>query len=496
MRNSVIAYHNLKVSTPYEIKSLSEIKIENSLNEHSKVYISGIISDEMKESYAEKAKTQDIIEVIQVADDSKEELLFKGFVTGIAIKSVRGVYYIEIEGLSNTFQLDIKLKKRSFQNEGMSYKDVVKKILSDYEGADFIDTASNDKKIEKFIVQYNETDWEFIKRMASRFNTGLIADVQSGGPKFWFGVPGGSSRGQLDEYHYNVNKELGNYRLKSRNLIKGIIEEDFVYYEIETDKLMNIGDSVNFKERQLLVFKSCTEIKNSMLKHTYVLASKGGLSQDTVFNEKVKGSSIEGKVIDIKNDYIRVHLDIDKEQKKEEAYWFPYSTFYSTEGQTGWYCMPELNDSVKLYFPSEREELGIVMDSMRRRSKGGDKIGNPDIKYFRTRFGKEAMFSEKEIVVTGKDEKIFIKLNEDNGIEMYSEKEVKIVAGNNLEMMAKKIKLNAASELDLICRSSSIMMEGTTHIRGSTVRIDPNRDSKNHSEEYDKFVKEDEDSEQ
>ncbi|WP_411680975.1 hypothetical protein [Clostridium thailandense] len=54
--------------------------------------------------------------------------------------------------------------------------------------------------------------------------------------------------------------------------------------------------------------------------------------------------------------------------------------------------MPEAGDSVKLYFPSNKEEEAVVINSVRKKDKGGDKIDRPEVKYFRASSGKEAMF--------------------------------------------------------------------------------------------------------
>jgi hypothetical protein len=247
--------------------------------------------------------------------------------------------------------------------------------------------------------------------------------------------------------------------------------DDFIYYEVETDRILGIGDIVTFKDKNLYVCESVTQIKNSILKHDYVLAPNFGLKQNMLYNKRIAGVSIEGKVIDIKEDNVRIHLEIDRSQNKEEAFWFPYSTFYTTEGSTGWYCMPELGDSVKLYFPSNREAEGIVMNSIRKGTNGGDKIHQPDIKYFRTIFGKELMFSEKELVITAKDGEVLIRLNEDEGIEVFSTKQVKIYAKEDITIdSGKKMIITAGEEIDINCKESNIKMDGVTYIKGKQVR--------------------------
>jgi len=468
--NTTIAYGNVKINSPYDIKTILSFRMERSINNHAKIYISGIISEENKAKYVEQATIKDIIEVTQTDDNSATTMLFKGVVTEIEIKAARGVYYIDIVGASSTFNMDIKLKRRSFQDKDMAYIDLVKKVIADYPG-DSIDMAAKGKKLEKFIIQYDETDWEFLKRMASHFNTGLVSDQLSDKPKFWFGIPEGGSKGNLEEFNYSIGKKIEEYRQLSENKVDGIDAGDFTYFEVETEKILNIGDSVSFNNVNLYVHKSMSYIKNSVLRHVYYLVPKKGLTQDLLLNEKACKKAVEGKVIEVKEDNIRVHLDIDKEQPKDKAYWFPYSTGHSSEGNTGWYCMPELDDKVKLYFPTNREEEGVIVDSIRRGIKGGDKIQNPDEKYFRTKFKKENKFTEKELAFSAKDDKVLISMHEDKGIEILCDSELKIKSENDLIINADNIEIEASDGIDIVCNSSSIKMDGKTDIKGSLVKV-------------------------
>ncbi|TYQ16963.1 UNVERIFIED_CONTAM: hypothetical protein Cloal_3553 [Acetivibrio alkalicellulosi] len=463
-----VVYGNIKVVSPFEILYLCQLKIHKCLNQHTRVSFTGVIHPDKKDSYVNSVSVSDTIQVSKV--DSSEDILFKGIVSNIEINAVRGIHYLKVEAVSATYNLDIKFKRRSFQHKDMTYKDLIKEVIKDHSGTDFIDTVSKGKVLEKFIIQYDETDWEFLKRMASHFNTALVPDSNNDKAKFWFGIPQGSSKGKLEEFHYRVSKTIGIYRESSENYIGDIEEKDFTYYEIETDKLLCIGDKVQYNNISLVVYKITSEIISGILKHLCVLTPEKGLSQNIIRNKKVFKVSVEGKVIETKEDNIRIHLEIDDKQKKDEAYWFPYSTFFTTEGSTGWYCMPEIDDYVKLYFPSNKEEEAIVINSIRRRINKGDKIDDPDVKYFRTKFKKEKKYNKEELLLSAKDDKVLIKLHQDKGIEIYSDSEIKIKSDNNMEIDAENIEMKAADEISMKCKASSIKMDGTTHIKGTFVR--------------------------
>lgn len=468
MSEIIMPGHNIRV-LPYDICP-TELAIVKCINDHARARVVAVVLEGEKDKYVNMTQTQTNIE-IKYEDDSGVTQMFKGVVTDIEVKAVRGIFYVTIDGISNTFNLDLKIKRRSFQDKNMAYTSLIKEVIKDYPGADYIDVAAKSKKIEKFIIQYDETDWQFLKRMASHFNAGLIADTNSDKPKFWFGVPQGGQKGNIEQFNYSVSKRIGDFRVSSENFIEGIDEKDFTYFKVETSAIFNIGDSVSFLDKSLYVFQSIARLKDGIVAHEYLLTQEKGMSQNLILNENVKGASVEGKVIDIKEDNLRVHLEIDEKQDKEEAYWFPYSTYYTTEGQTGWYCMPELDDYVKLYFPTNKEEEGVIINSIRRKTVGGDFITDPDVKYFRTKFGKELMFNKDEIMITGKDEEVLIRLVAEEGIEIYSNKDIKIKADKGLFIESgKNINISAGSTISVVCKDSQIEMNGETTIKGSKVK--------------------------
>ena len=71
---------------------------------------------------------------INEVNEKHSKILFDGIVWNIRISNVNGVYYLEIQGFTSSFELDIKEKRRSFQNVNMTYDDLIAQILKDYSG--------------------------------------------------------------------------------------------------------------------------------------------------------------------------------------------------------------------------------------------------------------------------------------------------------------------------------------------------------------------------
>jgi hypothetical protein len=468
---TINALHDLEL-TPYGLE-LKEMRLVKRYNDHDRLTFTGIVYEGRKDKYINMTEDQTQIELKITGAAQNTKPLFRGIVLDINIQANNDVYYLTVEAISNTYQFDVRRKSRTFQNIKLTYRDLLKQVLADTSGADFRDSASGGATTGKFILQYNETDWQFCKRMASRFHAGLIPDHSSDKPKFFFGLPEGGRRAGLESSHYSVHRRLHEYRNAAENYISGIGEADYTVYEVESGQIVEVGSEVDFNGQTLYVKEAVTEAKQGLVTNLYSITTAKGLSQNDIYNSQISGVSLPGKVIDRSRDMVRVHLDIDQKQHKEEAVWFSYVTNYSTEGHSGWYCMPEIEDQIRLYFPSRKEEEAVVTSSVRQdlEESATNKVSNPDIKIFRTKSGKELKFSPEEIVITGKDDEVFLRINEKTGIEISSVKPVKIVSQAEINMESQqKIVLTAADEINISCKESGIWMDGETNIKGSKVK--------------------------
>lgn len=335
-----------------------------------------------------------------------------------------------------------------------------------------LDTASQEAAIGTIQIQYYETDWNYIKRMASHFNAGLVANCILSGPKIYFGIPIGVSIGKIEEYRYRITKNLAEYQKASSNTNKKVQEKDSTIIHITTEKNFEIGDKGTFEGAELYIRKKEIKMRKGVLCFHYELSTKNGMSCSKIFNKKMAGVSIKGKVLERVRDHLKIHLEIDKEQDKGTAWLFPYATIYASEGNSGWYCMPEENDTVLVYFPDANAENAVGTSSVRVQGSAGDKIDNPQVKYFRTADGKEVMFSPEGIIITCSDNSIFIEMNQNSGITISSEENIKISSDKEIKIEAEEeITISAEEQINITCKSGKIKMDGDVDIHGREVRI-------------------------
>ncbi|NLW45858.1 MAG: hypothetical protein GXY86_00740 [Firmicutes bacterium] len=464
----------IQIISPYELVILTDLRINRKPNYHAQAYFSAVIPEGKKDSYVENAIIGDRIEINQAEKGQIVRPLFKGLVTKIKVKTVRDIYYLEVEALSSTYELDIKLKKRSFQNERMSYNELFRKVLQEYKGADCNDQISNGAELGRFTIQYEETDWQFLKRMASRFRATLIPDPTQDRAKFWLGIPDGK-KVEAEDFHFTVSKNLAEYEKASGNYDDGVIETDYIGYELESSQILNIGDQVKFQGVNLVVAQAQGRVLKGVFKHNYLLTPKTGVRQNPIYNRKITGAAIRGKVIDCQKDRAKIHLEIDETQNQDEACWFPVATLYTAEGHSGWYWMPEPGDEVRLQFPNKHEENAQIIRAIRKDGADNPKITDPDIKYLGNAYGKELQLDANVLKFTAKEEKInkmFIKLDGEAGVEIQSDQIIRIESKNDLMWEGKTIDIRAGLGIYMACDTSSMILDGEVHGKGTIAKIE------------------------
>ncbi|WCF08122.1 contractile injection system protein, VgrG/Pvc8 family [Paenibacillus thiaminolyticus] len=407
------------------------------------------------------ANDTDTIEIPELSDEGDViRTLFHGVLSDIAVMVVRGVYHLEIEAVSHSYRLDVKPKTRSFQNHKMPYEELVQHILSGYLGSDFIDLTFGNAPLDQFTVQYQETDWQFLQRMVSRFGTVLIPEAAADSPKLWVGSPEGKPD-SLRNTNYQVLRTLNNYGQK---------EDGVTSYSIVTKRYYNLGDRILFKNKPLIVTGSTSLLREGMITHEYILQAEADSRWQPIWNESIRGISLAGKVIDAVKDKVKLHLNIDDVQTKEDACWFPYSSPYVAEGKTGLYCIPQIGDTVQLYIPNHREEEAFVRSSLRQ---GGNspKLGNPGVKYWGNPFGKELRFSGNELRMTAQENHVFMKLHDTEGIELHSKEAIVLHADREIELEAGRLDIRDKEAVYLLSGSSSIVLDGDTDVKAGHVTV-------------------------
>jgi hypothetical protein len=424
---------------PFEFETVSEIRIDKRINEHSTLYVRGLVKD-----IFETGPVTDSTEKTPVTFSNDGKVYFNGVLSRINISRCDAVYCLEVYAVSHTVSLDVRKYKRSFQDNGETYESVVKRIINSGESIGKVIFNAPESKVDRILLQYNETDWDFAKRLASHTNSVLIPVTASGTPSFYFGVQEEGS-GDIDTHNFAISKDFDLYRRMVDE--PGFAEGDSVTYTVETDDFLDyeLGGKINFNGQTLYVRRASMRLADAAMFCTYALAPKAAISAPKIYNRDITGLVLEGTVMKAENDDIKIHLSIDQDEYNrldsditpdvEKAHFFEYATGYSAEGHTGWYVMPEEGDMAQLLFPKEDEWYAYASACVRQDDT--ERTTDPLVKYLRTPFGKEIKLDEKEILITSRDDETFIRINEDTGIEIITPKPIRISSGSTMDIFSE-----------------------------------------------------------
>lgn len=477
MELDFISYDSLGIST-FDIKYIKDLSIENRINQHGSVKITGIIDEKVKDMYIHTVEEMTPIEVYS-EKDNKHISLFNGVITSLKINVIDKVYKIFIEAKSITYIMDIYERKRSFQNTNMTSHNLIDKIMGEYKNIKYEINIPNEP-IGEFTLQYNETDWEFLKRFLSKYNEGIINSIQSEKPKLFFGPPEIQINPKKHIKNYTVYKDINEYNDVKNNYIEGIKDTDFVIYRVGLDEIFNIGEKFTYIGRNFYIKGLKYDLKDSKLETLYDLSPRGGLKQKKLYNTKVIGISINGSILGVNRDRVKVKLDIDNASDSQSSYWFPYSTVAASPDGGGWYCMPEIGEKVRVYCPTKEEKKAIAISAIGAyspKSKGNnDRMSNPEIKSLKTDSGQEVKFTPTGILIECDGGNAKMELNKDGSVNVTGQKNINIACTENLSLRAEnELSILGEKSIDILCESgSSLIMDESEEITFTGTRVHNN----------------------
>jgi len=451
------------IITPYELITILDINFERDINEHAKFRAKAIVPEEVKDEYIFNSNFGKVVELIQ-SKDGEDKTLFTGLLSKIRIETEGELYILYIEVISHSYLLDIKVKRRSFQDINMTYFNLVTQVSSEY-GASVIFTQNKGRTQNEFIIEYKETDWQFIKRMASRFNQGLYPSVSNRKPSYFFGAPEINDGITIDEHVFVIRKDIADYEYLSSNYIDDVAEFDFINYWVETYIQLELGENVTYKGLSLYVKSIRASLVNSVLRFEYLLCSKKGLQKEYFENPQLQGIAVFGHVIAIQRDQVKVHIhEIDKSQDVGTAYWFPYSAMYASDDGSGWYCMPEKNDDVRIEFPNTNDRDAFAVSSISKYNpkvsdKREDRMGDTEVRYIRNPQGMEVTLTPTQVIISANNEGVII-MDEIGNITVFAKDEIAIKSGREILLDAgESIVIQAEEKINIKCQKAEINMD-------------------------------------
>ena len=372
--------------------------------------------------------------------DVEEDVLFYGVIHSATEYYYSGILTLQITALSLSWMLDLEKKSRSFQKTEQTHSQVISAILEEYNAS--ADYHIDDKPIEKPYIQYNETDWEFIRRISSRLEALVIPMARSDSPGIHVGFPKGKSASQLESrtYCFALDDEFCRNRSGDKR--------QCIYYNVDDCIPRHIGDAVLFQGEVWYVCDSNAWIdkSKSVLKFTYRLASGNHIKTLPNYNPAFRGRSLTGKVIERQAEKLRLHLNIDEEQNVGDAY------FYTWLPESGniMYNMPPLETSVSLYMQNDDEHSAICVRNVRANGSSCAFTQDVNQRFLMTEPGKSLSLKPETMDLTVTETGDSTLLDDNFGCRISSKKEVIIQAVGNISILGATVDMKAPKEITTV----------------------------------------------
>ena len=496
----MLCYENLRFEGAFSGVTIWELSIDVCYNDHAYMTVYGMFPSFDKDKYLTNNLEDEIVTLISVTEENCEKVLFCGVILEINILHRGDVYTVSIEAVSMTYLLDICKESMSYQNSSLTFYDVIETELLEKKVT--YASCCNDLNdiIKDFLIKYEETKWTFIKRLVSWRKLGLIPDITQNIPAFQIGLPVNQIVHKLNGIPEQVKQNLRtNAECVENSLIKDIPSEDLKQNILNnrTEKF-DIGDNIEINGIINRVYKihAILDKRDAIVRFSYTLATEKGFQQSLLFNKDIRGMCINGRVIDRKKDFSKVHLfSIDKIQEVDDATWFKVASHYCAGTDQGWCAMPELDDVLTLYFPTEKESdcflretvpalftssLTAKVNTLHKAAKnpymptaGDNKTEGsiPADKYLDAPNGQKMLANDKFIHFSSKGNFSTISLTSEKRDLVGTTLGLKLKTDGDINVVGKNIKLgsNATETLSissnniiLVCDESSIVLDEST----------------------------------
>ncbi|SEJ89655.1 Phage late control gene D protein (GPD) [Propionispira arboris] len=464
---SAITYDKIKITSPWNIQTIYELSIKKTLNNHAELRLTALVNESDASKVGLQETTEDQIRVY-TDDGETKSWLFKGRLKNVKVSVRTGLYTITAYFLSETSVFDSEQKNRSFQDTSLTYNDIAAKIMEDYPEKSFELTA-DPVTIDGPLIQYQETDWQFIKRLASYQETVIVPDVTMDNQIFSYGYPKVYGEKTLpDDIAYSSGKDIKAY-YTDYDYNPNLVENEYTYFEVESYDELTFGDKVTFHNYEMYVGDVTIELKKGLLVYNATLVRQLTIRQNPIYNEKIQGNSIEGTILAVQNQEIKLHLNIDQEQDEATAYWYPFVP-PTTDIL---YLMPQIGTNASLYIPGLMEQNAIITGCVRTNGAECEQTSDPSTRYLATEYGQEMKLAPGGIYFTAGRNDLVLTFDDEEGVTISSHKGIVLEAKEEIIIDSKtKVTFSSPNQIKMVTPTGGLSMENEIHFANMKTIID------------------------
>lgn len=437
-----ITYNNIQIDgVPYT--RILDMEIEHSANNHASAYVRLEAAYNDIQEFVKRTDERLIVKITTTAA-GQPSVLFCGVIDKIdsSLESEYGELILRLK--STSILLDHRKNNKSFQKTSITYEQMLQELVQGYAT---LSVEVSDRAIGSMIVQCNETNWEFCKRMASRLGVALITTIDKELPMIYVGPPQNYKEYEISPMEGMEVKGVSEVATSSAPIKQGV--------QVSTLQYMFLGDGAVLSGDSSRVREIHSSLNKGILVTTIVLSPIQSFKQNEIVNTNISGKMYTGTVKKVEKDKVQVHInDIDAFYDEGDV-WLPYSTAYSSSDGSGFYCMPAEEDTVRVFFPGTDEGQAFAASSVSV-SPGKDVTD----KQWTGPKGKQILLTKEGIYITtnNSNSRIFINLTDDDGITIQSDKNITVCAKKNISFISNNT-IDIKAENDILISTAESFID-------------------------------------
>lgn len=453
------------VVEPFEFISFLTVNCIKELNEHGKIEIKGIISKDKVVEYQLMVLKETWVTVKLFNEDNDGMIFFRGILTELKIEKENQVNTLSFSAKTGSYLLDLIPHIRSYQKESFTYGEIIENCLTS-DGGKCIVLDKRSVNVNRFLMQYRESDWEFIKRLAGYAGVAVIAEERVSGRNICFGYPETVKLESIETDSYCVIQNYEDYQKRKIRNNSDITNNDLYSYKVKSREIYRLGETVIFQGKKLVIRKIYSCLTGQELQHTYILSTRAMGTCSEEDNIHITGISLKANVVRVDKTKVLVKIQLDENAGNAGNRWFDFATVYSTSDGTGWYCMPEIGDEVRLVFPDKSEENAYVSSCIHIENESRT---NPNEKSWKNKQGKEVIFTPETLVLRN-NKGMSIEISDVEGIKIVSDKKIILQATEDININSESgLQLSAAENMLFSQGGASIQMNDSIIIGGGKI---------------------------
>lgn len=174
---------------PFQFLVIQKLSVHRKADFHSKLLIQGIIAVDSEMDYYDYCIRTKHPEFKMIVVNEQEEMdFFCGIITDFSVKKEGNVCTLSLEVSSGSYLMDLKDHQRFYQREEQPVSEIFEEICNTYPCCNYLFSQGQKFQLNQFTIQYGETDWGFLKRLASRNHLPLIPADYIPGIYFYVGI--------------------------------------------------------------------------------------------------------------------------------------------------------------------------------------------------------------------------------------------------------------------------------------------------------------------